>query len=634
MSLFAKRSKKTIWTALLLIMALLLSAVPMFAPASALEPPTSSTPLPTPSGVTSITIGGKAVVYEQDNNVSDKFIRAVLWPGSTEYDLKHATVVVNLVSAGTAVSSGTPGMTFSGSGTTTRTATDVDLVNKAYNVTIGSDSYILAAGLPDGPVGIAPLDPLGVYVDFNPSRAVTTNPVSGIAPDSAIISGRAAITEGSISEIGYVYGTSPDATTASGKKVVTGQGNGYFSKRQTGLESGTTYYVKAYAVTSKGTVYGNEVSFTTSPWYYTEVSDGSGGIYKIYLSDIGAVADENNKNVKALVARYNESLGINEIMGRVYALTGSNWIDSGAVATLPGGGGTGTARAGLEESKTSRISLPSIEFIDFEGLKIDLRNKFLEKIGVDIFDLYEEEIQMITDGVATGIDDNFFFGLIQKFSRADTHYDDAYFLTGKIVVDAGAVVYFAGRAGTANAAADAAFARAAATAAAGGLTALTGVGAPVAVVEEGGAIVHVIAGVGGKIVAAAASAASGRSASILYADNGKLGSLPGSGGTPSSPQFKSQSLLDGHYEKHVQRKGEFGNISKSEYLRKARELLTSTSNGDILIKIRASNGDKIYYKQSSNEFGTVTVDGTIRTYFKPNPSDHGYPTNLDYFNAQ
>jgi hypothetical protein len=27
-------------------------------------------------------------------------------------------------------------------------------------------------------------------------------------------------------------------------------------------------------------------------------------------------------------------------------------------------------------------------------------------------------------------------------------------------------------------------------------------------------------------------------------------------------------------------------------------------------------------------------NGTIRTYFKPDPSVHGYATSLDYFNAQ
>ncbi|EHL06780.1 hypothetical protein HMPREF0322_02544, partial [Desulfitobacterium hafniense DP7] len=81
-----RRSTKGVFTALLLVMMLLLTAVPAFA----LDAPTSSTPFSTPSEVTSITIGGKAVVYEADDNGSAKFIRAVLNPGSTEYDLKHA----------------------------------------------------------------------------------------------------------------------------------------------------------------------------------------------------------------------------------------------------------------------------------------------------------------------------------------------------------------------------------------------------------------------------------------------------------------------------------------------------------------------------------------------------------------
>ncbi|TWH57567.1 hypothetical protein DesLBE_1851 [Desulfitobacterium sp. LBE] len=76
MSLFAKRSKKRGWIVVLLIMALLLSAVPMFA----LDAPTSSTPLPTPSGVTSITIGGVTAGYWQDNNVASCALSALLIP--------------------------------------------------------------------------------------------------------------------------------------------------------------------------------------------------------------------------------------------------------------------------------------------------------------------------------------------------------------------------------------------------------------------------------------------------------------------------------------------------------------------------------------------------------------------------
>ncbi|HFD9223632.1 TPA: hypothetical protein ACF632_005383 [Salmonella enterica] len=37
--------------------------------------------------------------------------------------------------------------------------------------------------------------------------------------------------------------------------------------------------------------------------------------------------------------------------------------------------------------------------------------------------------------------------------------------------------------------------------------------------------------------------------------------------------------------------------------------------------------------------GTLTktrknADGVPKTMFRPDPADHGYPTNLDYFNAQ
>lgn len=47
-----------------------------------------------------------------------------------------------------------------------------------------------------------------------------------------------------------------------------------------------------------------------------------------------------------------------------------------------------------------------------------------------------------------------------------------------------------------------------------------------------------------------------------------------------------------------------------------------------------ANGDKVRYNHITNEFGILRGDGVIRTYFKPNPATHGFPTNLDYFNNQ
>ena len=47
-----------------------------------------------------------------------------------------------------------------------------------------------------------------------------------------------------------------------------------------------------------------------------------------------------------------------------------------------------------------------------------------------------------------------------------------------------------------------------------------------------------------------------------------------------------------------------------------------------------SNGDVVRYDPEMNMFGVMDVCGAPRTFFKPDPAISGYPTNLDYFNAQ
>ena len=51
--------------------------------------------------------------------------------------------------------------------------------------------------------------------------------------------------------------------TISHDKTSDGTGTGTYTSEITGLKSGTTYYVRAYATNSEGTAYGNELSFTT-----------------------------------------------------------------------------------------------------------------------------------------------------------------------------------------------------------------------------------------------------------------------------------------------------------------------------------------------------------------------------------
>ncbi len=64
-----------------------------------------------------------------------------------------------------------------------------------------------------------------------------------------------------VTERGIVYSTSANPTTAD-NTVQMGTGEGVFSQSVSGLSSGVTYYVRAYAINSEGTAYGNEVVFT------------------------------------------------------------------------------------------------------------------------------------------------------------------------------------------------------------------------------------------------------------------------------------------------------------------------------------------------------------------------------------
>jgi pyocin large subunit-like protein len=45
-------------------------------------------------------------------------------------------------------------------------------------------------------------------------------------------------------------------------------------------------------------------------------------------------------------------------------------------------------------------------------------------------------------------------------------------------------------------------------------------------------------------------------------------------------------------------------------------------------------GGRARYDRVTQEYGSVRADGTIATYFRPDPAIHGYVSNLDYFLAK
>jgi hypothetical protein len=125
----------------------------------------------------------------------------------------------------------------------------------------------------------------------------------------------------------------PNPTIAN-SKTTDGIGLGNFTSNLAGLTANTTYYVRAYAINSQGTAYGNEVSFTTKP-NYTVGQSYQGGIIAYILQPGDPGFTENQTH--GLIASPSD------------ISTGITWGNSGLVT-----GTTGTA-LGTGSSNTDLI---------------------------------------------------------------------------------------------------------------------------------------------------------------------------------------------------------------------------------------------------------------------------------------
>ena len=93
--------------------------------------------------------------------------------------------------------------------------------------------------------------------------SLTTTAVSLLASTS-FTSGGTITSDGgaSVTARGLCYSLT-QIPTISNNKTTDGSGTGSYTSSITGLSPATTYYIRAYATNSVGTVYGNEISFTT-----------------------------------------------------------------------------------------------------------------------------------------------------------------------------------------------------------------------------------------------------------------------------------------------------------------------------------------------------------------------------------
>jgi len=110
---------------------------------------------------------------------------------------------------------------------------------------------------------------------------VTTMSPNIVTESTATVGGKVTNDGGSnVTECGVYWGTSenPEQT---GIKLAIDIGLGSFSTTLSGLASNITYFLKAYAINSKGTSYGDQVTLTTSTTYFIGQSYGGGIIFYI-----------------------------------------------------------------------------------------------------------------------------------------------------------------------------------------------------------------------------------------------------------------------------------------------------------------------------------------------------------------
>lgn len=122
--------------------------------------------------------------------------------------------------------------------------------------------------------------------------SVTSTASATSITSSALTSGGVIDADGGafVTARGVVWNTSTNPTISLSTKTTDGSGIGTFSSAITGLTSGVTYYVRAYATNSVGTKYGPEISVNTAQAVATLASTTS-------ASSIGATTATSGGNI-------------------------------------------------------------------------------------------------------------------------------------------------------------------------------------------------------------------------------------------------------------------------------------------------------------------------------------------------
>jgi uncharacterized protein (TIGR02145 family) len=164
----------------------------------------------------------------------------------------------------------------------------VSLYSIPYNYTLSSGQYtpgihVIGAVAEDNS-GLTASDEVQISI-VAASPKVTTGEVTEITQSSAKCGGNVVIDGGEpVTGRGVCWSTSPNPDIAD-NTTVDGSGKGSYSSSISGLDPDTKYYIRAYAINSQGTGYGNVLSFTTLDFTGETVTDYDGNVY--YTVQIG-----------------------------------------------------------------------------------------------------------------------------------------------------------------------------------------------------------------------------------------------------------------------------------------------------------------------------------------------------------